>query len=224
MSTNDFTTVDYQEEARTRYTDRFNLEHHPVYDAYLSFLTKALNDLQDVFKDLMQLRSLDTAEGVQLDVIGSLVGQPRELINYELYPFFGFEKSLNGRGFGTLVNPNDGGVFSSLQDGEGVSALLDDDSYRFLIKARIVSNTSKGTTESLLKGMNFLLGGNYVTITEPGNAHLKIHFNRVLTDLEEYFMRSLADTGSIIPIPIGVSLELKFYEGYGIRYGAQYGN
>lgn len=224
MSTNDFDTIDYQEESRGRYTDRFKHTTYPVYDAYLSFLTKTLNDLQDVFKDLMQLRSLDTAVGYQLDVIGSLVGQPRELINYELYPFFGFEDSLNGRAFGNLNNPNDGGIFRSLEDGEGVSTLLDDDSYRFLIKARIFSNTSKGTSESILQGMNFLLGANSVTISEPGNAHLKIHFNRVLTDLEEYFMRGLADVGSIIPIPISVTLELKFYEGYGIRYGAQYGN
>lgn len=224
MATNSFVTVDYQSEARERYTERFKAETHPVYDAYISFLTKTLNDLQAVFKDLMQLRSLDTAVGYQLDVIGELAGQPRELVNFELYPFFGFEGSLNGRTFGTQVNPNDGGVFRSVQDGEGTPILLDDDSYRFLIKARIFSNTSKGTSESILQGMNFLLGANSVTISEPGNAHLKIHFNRVLTDLEEYFMRGLADVGSIIPIPIGVTLELKFYEGYGIRYGAQYGN
>lgn len=210
MATNPFDVVDYTTEAQGRYTEQFKLASHPVYDKYIKIITDTLNGLQAVFKDLMQLRSLDTAEGIQLDVIGLLLGQPRELVDYNLIPHFGFDGSLSGQSFGSYANPSLGGYWRSANDPTGTPITLDDETYKFLLRARIVANTTKATSESLLYGLNFLLGSGSTTIEEFPNAHLTIHFGRVLTSLEEYFVRGLSSVGSLIPVPIGVKVTLDF--------------
>ncbi len=65
---NEFNTVDYLEEARDRVTQQF--KDQDIFDRYLQILLINNTELQDVIKDLMQKRSIDTAEGVQLDIIG----------------------------------------------------------------------------------------------------------------------------------------------------------
>lgn len=211
MSTNPFDVVDYTTEAQGRYTEQFKLASHPVYDKYIKIITDTLYDLQLVFKDLMQLRSLDTAEGVQLDVIGALLGQPRELVDYDLIPYFGFDGSLEGQTFGDYYDAGVGGTWRSANDPTGTPITLDDETYKFLLRARIVANTTKATSESVLYGLNFLLGSGSTTIEEFPNAHLTIHFGRTLTALEEYYVRGLSSIGSIIPVPIGVQVTLDLY-------------
>lgn len=84
MATNEFIEVDYLEEARSRVTEQF--KEKPIFDKYLELLIGGKIELQQVFKDLMQKRSLDTAEGAQLDQIGEIVGQGRTLVNVQTMP------------------------------------------------------------------------------------------------------------------------------------------
>lgn len=84
MTTNEFIEVDYLEEARSRVTEQF--KEKPIFDKYLHLLIGGKIELQQVFKDLMQKRSLDTAEGAQLDQIGEIVGQSRTLVNVQTMP------------------------------------------------------------------------------------------------------------------------------------------
>ena len=89
MTTNAFTEIDYLAEGRGRVTEQF--KNKPVFDAFLKLVMDYLNELQTVYKDLMQLRSINTATGAQLDLIGNIVGQPRTLVNYDAFPYFGFD-------------------------------------------------------------------------------------------------------------------------------------
>lgn len=84
MATNEFIEVDYLEEARSMVTEQF--KEKTIFDKYLELLIGGKIELQQVFKDLMQKRSLDTAEGVQLDQIGEIVGQSRTLVNVQIMP------------------------------------------------------------------------------------------------------------------------------------------
>lgn len=88
MATNPFNFVDYLELARSRTTEQFKLENAPVFDRYLQLLVVEIQNLQQVFRDLKQLRSLDTAVGDQLDIIGDIVGQDRVLLSADLYSFW----------------------------------------------------------------------------------------------------------------------------------------
>src|SRR6478609_9253756 len=104
MTSPNFTVIDYTEEARTRVTEQF--KEQPVFDRYLQLLTKAQIDLENTFKDLLQLRDIDTATGAQLDIIGRIVGQDRELIAADLYDFFGMIGALNAFPMGDVNNPD----------------------------------------------------------------------------------------------------------------------
>lgn len=91
MATNAFIEVDYLAEARSRVTEQFSYD--PVsgegavyFDAYLQLLIEGKTELQEVFRQLMQERSLDTAIGAQLDQLGEIVGQSRTLVNVQTMP------------------------------------------------------------------------------------------------------------------------------------------
>jgi len=202
-----------------------------------------LNELQTVYKDLMQLRSINTATGAQLDLIGNIVGQPRTLVNYDAFPYFGFDGATAAEPFGTLSDSTVGGVFRSRLQEEGSSATVDDETYRFIIKARIIANTTRATPQAVIDGLNFITGNTTSGVVEQPNAHVTIEIQNTLTDFQRYFLTGLSQQGSIIPIPVGVAVEYVFFEeeyfgfaedpnalglagyseGYGLAYGAAYG-
>lgn len=238
---NAFVEVDYLAEGRGRYTEQF--KDKAVYDAYLKIVLDQLNVLQTSFKELMQLRSLETATGSQLDLIGKLVGQDRTLVNYNAFPYFGFDGAASAETFGTVSDPTIGGVFRSVQQQEGSAATVDDETYRFIIKARIIANTTRATPQAVIDGLNFITGNTTSGVVEQPNAHVTIEIQNTLTDFQRYFLTGLSQQGSIIPIPIGVAVEYVFFEeeyfgfaedpnalglagyseGYGLAYGAAYG-
>ncbi len=75
MSLVPFDVFDYLGIAREDVTEQF--KDKTVFDKFLQLLLDANIELQYVYKDLMQLRSIDTATGAQLDLIGEIVGQER---------------------------------------------------------------------------------------------------------------------------------------------------
>ena len=106
---NSFEVVDYLTEARGRVTEQFT--NKIVFDKYLQLLISAQVEVQQVFKNLMQLRSVDTATGAQLDIIGNIVGQDRVLLNADFYTFFGFQGALKAGTFGDVNSPGVGSMF-----------------------------------------------------------------------------------------------------------------
>lgn len=54
------------------------LKDKPRIEELLRILTAQLQELEDVHRDLLTNRLVDTAEGEQLDVLGRIVKQPRE--------------------------------------------------------------------------------------------------------------------------------------------------
>lgn len=181
-----FESVDYLAQARERYTDYF--KDDPFYDAFLKGVLTLINELQECLKGLLQLRSLDTATGEQLDVIGALVGQPRVLANFTAIPYFGFDGASGAQSYGSIADPLLGGVFRSINQPEGVDYAVDDETYRFLIRARIMANSSTCTSEAVISSLKFVTGRNDVQIAEPGNAHIIMYIPDVLTDLQKYFL------------------------------------
>ena len=136
-----FVETDYLTVARSRYTQQF--KDKPVFDAYVKIVMQEIAELQTAFKDLKQLRDLDNAVGVQLDVIGDIVGQPRVLVDFTLFPYFGFDTAPQAKTFGTTADVGIGGYFKSVSDVNGSPFEVDDDTYRFLIRARIAANITQ---------------------------------------------------------------------------------
>ena len=197
------TEVDYLTQARSRYTQQF--KNKPIFDAHINIFITEITEIQDMLQDLIGLRSLETAVGSQLDMIGAIVGQPRVLVDFTLFPFFGFLEDSSALGFSSLADPTSGGILKSLSDSDGEDYEVDDETYRFILRARIVANISNTTPQGVIDSVNYIVGRTDSNIEELGNANLKITYYATLTPLQEYFLRGLSSIGSIIPLPIGVS-------------------
>ena len=104
-----FTEKDFLDNARATVTQQFT--DKLVFDKYLQLIMQGWGELQEIIKDLLQKRSIDEASGEQLDNIGRIVGQPRELISLDVYKFFAFQGYPNGATFGDLNDSSVGGYF-----------------------------------------------------------------------------------------------------------------
>lgn len=122
MSVQTFDTayqIDHNAAALARLCQQF--KGKPGIEALVSVFAQRYNTLEAVFWALLTQRTLDSAIGAQLDVIGNLVGQQR-----------------NG--------------------------ILDDDLYRRYIRARIVTNNSRGRIEDLIKVSRLVVNNTTVQI------------------------------------------------------------
>lgn len=243
-----FEVVDYTEEARTRVTEQFKGKR--VFDNYVQILTKAQIDLENTYKDLLQLRDIDSASGAQLDIIGRIVGQDRELIAADLYDFFGMIGALNAFPMGDSTNPTIGGIFYSYGIDLGGNVELDDDTYRIFIKAKIYKNITASTPEQFIQAIKLIFGLDQVAVVAEGNASVTIllggqlnNFQRVLLN---YISYSQGYPSRLIPKTVGVRINFGEYipnnyfgfadspgalgfgdisgtYGYGLGYGLNYG-
>lgn len=208
--------VDYLAQAISRLTSQH--KGHPVIERYLQLLIEEQMDVQDVFKDLLQLRSIETAFGEQLDILGRIVGQSRDLLEADVYTYFGFQGASNAGGFGSLGDATVGSLFWEFDRPFGGNVRLDDNEYRLFIKAKIIKNSTSSTPEEMIHMVNFLFGTSTTFINE-GVASYTIFFGRQLTDLERFLLTYIA-TGvdgypvRLIPKTNGVLINFgQFREG-----------
>jgi hypothetical protein len=129
----------------------------------LNLLDKALNDLYT-------LRWLETAEGQQLDGIGSIVGISRRVDNAIYIPFFGFASQIAGRGFGQARMRRKREPYSQ-------ATILGDIEYRTLLYLKIALNNGHGTAEELIYAFNNSLHVTRTRVDDWGNANARVYIN-----------------------------------------------
>jgi hypothetical protein len=249
MAVNSFDLVPYLDEARDRVTQQF--VEKPIFDNYLQILINGQYEIELAIQQVMQLRSIDTAFGAQLDNIGEIVGQPRELLEADLYEYFGFQGATNAQSFGTTTDPVVGGLFYDFGTPFGGNVLLDDNTYRLFIKAKIFKNTTTSTAEEFIKVINLLFVTPISLLTTEGDASVTLLFGRPLTNFERallnYVSYSQGFPSRLIPKTVGVRINYgefqagnyfgfqgapgakgfgEFYGtyGYGLGYGIGYGD
>jgi hypothetical protein len=205
---NPFIVYDYLEEARERATEQF--KDRVVFDKYLQLMLYSNIELQLVFKDLMQKRSIDTATGAQLDIIGDIVGQPRELIDTSLIEFFAFDGVLDAQPYGDLNNSAVGGFYYSLGDPLSGNTLLNDDQYRLFIKAKIIKNNTNCTPNQLLNFISFVFGVEINNIVAEGQASFTVMVGKELNSFEKALLTYTSTyngyTSPFVPKPVGVGV------------------
>lgn len=243
-----FVETPYLEQARERITEQFKSKD--IFDRYLQLLIKGQIDILSVYKDLVQLRSIDTAIGEQLNIIGRIVGQERVLLESDLFEFFGFVGTPKSGSFGDLFNSLVGAKFYNLGAPTGGNILLDDDTYRIFIKAKIFKNTTTSTPEEFIAVINLIFGTTLVSLSEEGNANVTVLIGKLLSDFEKTLINYISyDQGypsRLIPKTVGVGVkfgefnggqffgfdgvpgaqgfgDLNQIYGYGLKYGLAYG-
>jgi hypothetical protein len=187
-----------------------------IFNRYLDVILHELQNIQSTFKDLVQKRSIDEASGWQLDVIGRIVGQPRTLINLDVYKYFAFLGYPNGETYGDLYDPSAGGPFYSAGAPIGGNYTLEDGVYRIFIKSKILKNKTAATPEELITFLKFLFGDDILIYLKEGDAAITIFFGRPLSQLELNLLNNvnyeLGYPSRLIPKPVGVGVEYAYFK------------
>lgn len=202
MAVNQFVVEPMLDVARARITDQF--KGKPIMDKYLQLLLEGKVELQNVMRDVMQLRSIDTAVGAQLDVIGIIVGRPRGLVSAEVFSFFGFEGAEQGGSFGSVTDPSVGAPWYSIGAPTTRARPPSDEEYRLILKAKIIKNRTLSRPEDIIEAYKFLFGASQVTITEMGTAEVRIGIGKILSAIERGLLFDLEGVGSLLPKTVGV--------------------
>lgn len=202
MAVNPFQIRDYVEEARALITEQF--KGLPVMDKYLRLILSGILDAQEVLRQLQQQRSIDTAVGAQLDVIGEIVGRPRGLVTSEVFTYFGFQGAPQAGSFGSLDDPTVGAPWYSFGAPAGISREPSDEEYRLILKAKIIKNRTLSRPEDVIEAYKFLFNAGKVTIEQISPANVRIGIGKILTQVERGLLFNLGGAGSLLPKTIGV--------------------
>ena len=176
-----FKEINYLEEMREKTTEQFKKEN---FDKLLQLAAEPISEVQDNIKKFLESRDIDKAVGLQLDVIGRIVGISRYLDSFDLFEYFGFEGAVSAETFGSTENEL-GGFFKSLNSAAGGDYVLSDEAYRFFIKAQIIKNSTASTPNELLNFMSFLFGEDVKIYYKGGGATMQILFGRELDSFEK---------------------------------------
>ena len=144
----------------------------PRLTSWLLWLLSEGLTYKNTVQEFLDAFNLDTAVGVQLDIIGRIVGVDRLL---------------------------------SFHPVSGDSPLMNDSTYRMVIKAKIIQNTWKGTLDELYEAWAVLFPEvRYFQIQDLQDMTYNVVIMGAFTPLE----RELIANGYIIPKPEGVRINL----------------
>src|SRR5450830_1277911 len=117
-------------------------QNSPNLSAYIGCFLSEVDELSSAIQDSINLRYLADAFGNQLDDIGAIVGIGR--IFYGAAPLgnFGFYDDPQSAtpSIGTLTDPTIGGRYKSITDISAEDLVLDDETYKRVIYAKIIKN------------------------------------------------------------------------------------
>lgn len=182
-------------EARMRGRALRQFVSSPVFQQILVALAVEVQTVLDAIKDLLSGRTLSNAEGVQLDVIGRIVGQGRVIPYYTINDIDWFTPDETGFDLDTAVVWVTNGL-------DGSDHTMSDAEYRDMIEAKIYRNQCKyGSPTEIMTYAQKALGipisavatvdGNIEIILPAGTPQWKVIWaTRCFTD----------NRGSVIPI------------------------
>lgn len=167
---------------------------------FKGFITGFLKEFEELDVSRLQLlndRWLNTAQGVNLDVIGEIVGVSRPSSSLALVGFFGFADNPNALSFGSTTDPSYGGRW---YDGStGTTILADDATYLFDIRAKIILNFTAMTAPESIKLISFMVGGARVRYYLAGPLEPAYEIYKTITPTEQEAIENLPTVLGIGP-------------------------
>lgn len=144
----------------TRIMDGLILRQYHESPNLLQYMHAYVEEMDELFvaiDDVYFGRLLENAVGAQLDVIGEILQQSRNVDLKAIY--FGFFGAPLVDGFGTVLDSQQGGIFKSAALSGATITPLDDATYRrvLLCKGNLL-NSDVCSIETIYKSVNILLG------------------------------------------------------------------
>lgn len=142
--------------------------------------------------------NIDTAVGAQLDIIGKILGCPRDIpgINNQT-KYFTFHVDEDSLGFSTIGNPSNG-VAKNRSNSILATYTLSDEEYRPLLKFKAFLNVWRGDMGSMDTALYEVFGDN-VNLKNNQDMTIEYEVTEMTTTIEA------ADALGYFRAPIGVS-------------------
>ncbi len=192
--------IDHSAQARalvaTQYTASFK------FLATIAAVMNRVQDLENALMSMLDITDIDLAEGVNLDVLGDIVGISRNIENGVAIPFFGFADTPAALPFGEEGSLSVGGRFRDEDEPYALTSVLGDPEYRLLIRAKIIKNHAIGTNEDIITGLNFIFNGSLNVVSDVGGMKVDVGIGRPVTSIEQILIRQL----DLLPRPNGVKI------------------
>jgi hypothetical protein len=167
------------DQALSRLLNQFS--EQPNIRALLTDIFARVEDSNDILDDLLNLRDIDTATGVWLDILGDIVGieRPEKEISADFIFAFKQNPADPDDPDKAFYNPSGtptGGYYQSFEGLKDPSGdLMIDSEYRKLVKAKAIGNHVIGNIEDITR---FILEGfgvsSHVTDDNPGEIEVEL--------------------------------------------------
>lgn len=197
MAFNDvqFETLELKARAITRVLLQFR--RSPLFLHLLQALVHSVQDAANVSHDVLRLRTPLHARNHCLDVLGRIVGQMRELVNFNQYPWFTPDVAFRGADYAPAWVPN-----APLGD----SFIADDATYRGLIEGKVFRNHVRYGSVPELKEVLSLAFGEQISFIRVGPMLVRVVVSATASDnLIGYIMQrgntAVADDVFFLPFP-----------------------
>jgi hypothetical protein len=191
-----------------------------LFSSHITAALTAAEALRQALRQLYTVTDIDASEGVQLDNIGRIIGQPRRIEQGAPKFFFGFEEQVYAYTFGEDSDPTVGGPWYNEGDSMADSASLDDQPYRLALKARVLFNATRcdvtvSMHEALIQVLELLLPGFTCHVQDTGGMHLVIGAEAIPTAMQQ----ALLLYAGILPIASGVGHSITVWNSTADTFG-----
>lgn len=180
-----------------QYIDLITEEHRdkPKFVATVAASVSPFVKIQDVLRSFPAAFDVDTAVGVQLDVVGQWVGIGRRVKTPITNVYMEWDS--------TAELGWDAGIWKGQFDPDDGLTLLPDDSYRLLIKAKIAANNWDGTIPGAYQIWETVFKGSYLIIEDLQDMTMTVGVSGVaLSTLDT----KLLQDGYLVVKPAGVRI------------------
>lgn len=209
----DSTNIDYIEQASGRVTEQF--KDKPNFENLLKVWLEGYQEIQDTLLDISKINDIEESSGAQLDNIGEIIGQPRELVDIAASGFFGFQSDPAAQPFGSVAN-NQGGLYYSLGDPDSGVISLSDGLYSVFLQSKIIQNNAGTNPEEVIDIVQKIFNTDIVEYFEGSGvddteaAVFTLNIGRDWNDANLSAFPGLDETqvaDRLIPKPAGVRIE-----------------
>lgn len=151
----------------SKYTELITNYHagKPLFKQHVDLSTRPLTDVSTALGRLITAFDIDTAVGVQLDILGEWIGRTR----YVSVPISGIYFSFDTDGLGF-----DQGVWQGPYDPDTGFTALSDETYRVILKAKIAINNWNGQNDTLPPILDNALSGSGLRMQIVDNQDMTI--------------------------------------------------
>lgn len=151
----------------SKYTDLITNYHagKPKFAAHVDLSTRPLTDVSTALEGLITAFDIDSAVGVQLDVLGEWIGRTRIVSQPIADVYFSFD--TDGLGW-------DQGIWQGPYDPDAGFTSLSDETYRIVLKAKIAINNWNGQNDTLPPILEIALEGSGLKMQIVDNQDMTI--------------------------------------------------